>query len=110
MPAPTVAPVLAIKGGAALETVWAWRSGATPDSKARPPGVQTTELRMQVGGTPPTDPETMANLGNINNSPNVEQHTSGQGGQLVYGVGRYISTRGEPGPWGNVATGTIPHL
>ena len=110
VPAPTVAPELIIKAGAALETIWSWRSAATPGSKARPPGVRTTELRMQVGGTPPTDPETMTDLGNINNSPNTEHHDVAQGGQLVYGIGRYISTRGEPGPWGNVATGTIPHL
>jgi len=26
------------------------------------------------------------------------------------GIARYISTRGEPGPWGNLTPGTVPRL
>ena len=108
--APTVAPVLAIAAGHALETVWEWHSEATPKSKARPAGVRATELRMQVGGTPPTDPLAMTNVRVVNNSPDTVQHAPAEGGAVVYGIARYISTLGEPGPWGNITTGTVPHI
>jgi hypothetical protein len=81
---------------------------ASPDSRAKPPGVQSCEIREQIGGTPPTSAESMPFLALETRMPYRADYESGDVGKTVYFALRWINTRGEPGPWSQVYTAVVP--
>jgi hypothetical protein len=80
----------------------------TPDSKAKPPGVQSVEIREQIGGTAPTDPNTMAFLAIETRAPYRADFEATDIGKTVYFAFRWLNTKGQPGPWSQIFNAVIP--
>ena len=85
-----------------------YADAATPASKAKPAGVQSCEIREQIGGTAPTDPEAMDFLAIETRTPYRADYEAGDIGKTVYFAFRWLSTRGEPGPWSQIYNATVP--
>ena len=80
----------------------------TPDTKAKPPGVQSCEIREQIGGTAPTDPEAMDFLTLETRAPYRADYEVTDIGKTVYFAMRWRSTRGEAGPWSQIYSAVVP--
>lgn len=80
----------------------------TPDSRAKPPGVVSCEVRMQVGGTPPASRDAMVTAGIVTRSPFRKSFELEDVGKTVYFALRWLNTRSEPGPWSPLLTAVIP--
>lgn len=81
---------------------------STPESRAKPPGVQGCEIREQIGGTEPVDPNTMPLLV-IETRPRYRaDFAPTEVGKTVYFALRWINTRGEHGPWSEVYSAVVP--
>ena len=81
---------------------------ATPDSRAKPAGVQGCEIREQVGGTAPVDPNAMTFLAIETRMPYRADFDAMDIGKTAYIALRWLNTRGEPGPWSAIFNATIP--
>lgn len=81
---------------------------STPDSRAKPPGVQGCEIREQIGGTAPTDPEAMHFLAIETRMPYRADFEAADVGKTVYFALRWVNTRGESGPWSQVYSAVVP--
>ena len=81
---------------------------ATPDSKAKPPGVASCEIREQIGGTAPTNPETMAFLAIETRAPYRADFDTTDVGKNVWFALRWLNTKGQPGPWSQIFNSVIP--
>jgi hypothetical protein len=81
---------------------------ATPDSRSKPPGVQSCEIREQIGGTAPTDPEAMSLLAIETRMPYRADFEAGDIGKTVYFAMRWLNTRGKPGPWSQIYSAIVP--
>ncbi len=81
---------------------------STPETKAKPPGVQGCEIREQIGGTAPVDPEAMQFLAIETRMPYRADFEAGDVAKTVYFALRWRNTRGEPGPWSQVYSAVVP--
>ncbi|HEY0548239.1 MAG TPA: hypothetical protein VGF13_01480 [Verrucomicrobiae bacterium] len=108
-PVPTSVPVLSrvdTSTRAILRLFFA--DSGTPDSKAKPPGVQSVEIREQIGGTAPTDPNAMAFLAIETRAPYRADFEAMDVGKTVCFALRWVNTRGQPGPWSQIFNAVIP--
>ena len=80
----------------------------TPDRRAKPAGVQGAEIREQIGGTAPVNPETMAFLAVETRPPYRADFEATDIGKTVYFALRWQNTRGETGPWSQIFSAVIP--
>lgn len=80
----------------------------TPESRAKPPGVKGCEIREQVGGTAPTDPEAMTFLAIETRPPYRADFDAADVGKTVYFALRWMNNRGETGPWSQIFSAVIP--
>jgi len=81
---------------------------ATPDSTAKPPGVGACEIREQIGGTAPLNPDAMACLASDTRSPYLATFPAIDVGKTVWFALRWVNTRGEHGPWSQLYPATVP--
>jgi hypothetical protein len=81
-----------------LQRLW-FSDESTPGSKAKPKGAGLCEIREQIGGTAPTDPETMPLLALESKTPHRNDLEAADVGKLVYYALRWVNTAGDPGPW-----------
>ena len=105
--APTTRPVVTIDTRQRLEHTIIFVDELTPSSKAKPPGVQGCEIYMKVGGALPAGPSELKYLATDTRTPYVVEFEGTQGGQIAYYMLRWISTRGETGPWSQTVSATI---
>ena len=105
--APTTRPVATIDTRQRLEHTIIFVDELTPSSKAKPPGVQGCEIYTKVGGAPPADPSELTYLATDTRTPYVVDFEGTQGGQIAYYMLRWVSTRGETGPWSQTVSATI---
>ncbi len=80
----------------------------TPETKAKPPGVQSCEIREQIGGTAPVNPNAMAFLAIETRTPYRADFDAGDVGKTVYFAFRWLNTKGQPGPWSQIYSAIIP--
>ena len=103
---PSIAPELWIDFSQRLQhTIHA---GTNPQNKRlnkKPKGVASIELRKKVGSAP-VGPDDMQTAVIVTSSPAVIDLT-GQAGKIVYYVARYLNTKGQPGPWGEVESAEV---
>lgn len=85
-----------------------YTDATTPDSKAKPPGVQGCEVREQIGGTAPVNPNTMAFLALETRAPYRADFEATDAGKTVYLAFRWVNTKGQPGPWSMVYNAVVP--
>jgi len=103
---PSTAPLLYIDFSQRLQHKVHW--GTNPIDERRnkkPTGVHAVELRM-AAGTAPATPEAMTYFASPTSSPYTANLTS-YAGQTVYWAGRYLNTKGVPGPWSDIVPGEV---
>ncbi|MCH8274140.1 MAG: hypothetical protein IH851_05060 [Armatimonadetes bacterium] len=105
--APTTRPVLQADTSQRLRVGISFVDELTPTSRARPDGVMGCEIYMKIGGTPPTDLDDMEFVALDTRSPHTIDFDGADANQPVYFIGRWVSTRGEPGPISETVTATV---
>ena len=103
---PTIAPELEIDFSQRLQHKV--HAGTAPQNERlnkKPKGVGSIELRKKVGEAP-VSPDDMQTAVIMTDSPAIIDLT-GNAGKLVYYVARYLNTKGQPGPWGEVESAEV---
>ena len=80
---------------------------ATPTRKAKPEGVMGCEIWVKVGTTPPADPSECTFLALDTASPYTAEYPGSDAGKCAYYLLRWVTTRGEKGPWSETVAATI---
>jgi hypothetical protein len=80
---------------------------ATPTRKAKPDGVMGCEIWVKVGTTPPADPAECTFLALDTASPYTAEYPGADAGKTAYYLLRWVTTRGEKGPWSETVAATI---
>jgi hypothetical protein len=106
-PVPTTHPIAQIDVSQPLRHTGTVRDESTPNRRAKPKGVHGVEVRYQIGGAEPTDPNQMLTLGTFPNSTFVKDFPLADAGKLVYYYMRWINRRGQAGPWSELVSATI---
>ncbi len=103
---PDIAPELSIDFSQRLQhTVHAGTNPQNERRNKKPKGVQSVELRKKIGEAPlGVDDMQIAVI--MTGSPAIIELV-GQAGKTVYYVARYLNTKGQPGPWGEVESAEV---
>jgi hypothetical protein len=107
---PTTRPVLQVDTSQALRHTILFHDEATPTSKAKPAGVMGCEIHVQIGGAKPSGPNGMQFLGLDTRTPYLAIYPQEDGGKMAYYLARWVNTKGESGPWSEMAIATIGGL
>jgi len=109
-PAPTTRP-LALADSPARLTHHLWPvNESKPTRRARPAGVLGAELWVKLvdAGTPaPTDPAALSFLTMTTKTAFATDYPAAAGGKTAVYMLRWVNTRGEKGPWSEVAAATV---
>jgi hypothetical protein len=106
MPVPIAQPILEIDETVHTIHKVSFRQASDVQSKGKPDGVASCEIRVQVGGVLPVDPE-ICPIDYIRGKAFSITYDATQVGLTVYYFARWINTRGVPGPWTLVAIAII---
>ena len=108
-PVPSTAPTMQkIDTGTRSILNLFYADSATPTKLAKPAGVQFAEIREQIGGTAPVDPETMPLLAMEGRAPYRADFAPADIGQTVWLALRWVNTRGQAGPWSEIFSAVVP--
>jgi hypothetical protein len=77
-------------------------------SRAKPAGVQGAEIRQQIGGAAPVDPETMPFLTIATRTPYRIMFDPEHVSKPVHYALRWVNRRGVPGPWSQIYSTVVP--
>lgn len=99
VPAPASWPDLSILNGAPAQQVVRYSDVATPDSSAKPFGVERLELFVAVEAGPTGDVAAARYRGSYSRSGIAVNFTAADKGKTATYFARWVSTRGEAGPW-----------
>ncbi|MDR1270708.1 MAG: hypothetical protein LBK82_14400 [Planctomycetaceae bacterium] len=77
-------------------------------SKAKPKGVYGVEIRWAILDSPPVEVEDMTNTTFCVRSPCILTFGKHERGKRIYLCLRWITTRGEKSPWGEIYSAIIP--
>lgn len=81
---------------------------ATPHANAKPHGVQACEIRIFVGDPAPADESGYTFLAHDTRTPYTDVHPASDAGKTAHYMVRWLNTKLEPGPWGDVVSAKIP--
>lgn len=109
-PAPTTAPIVSVDLPARLTHTLRLTDSATPTRTAKPRGVQGAEVWYALAqpGSPTPPPmenfrfHTLATRDSI-----TRQYKPEDGGSMAFYQLRWVSTRGDKGPWSEVCSATV---
>lgn len=108
--APTTRPIVSVHFGKRLRhTLW-YADEATPTRRARPRGTMGVEVWVQVSPpaeAPPSGPSDLRFLMLSTRTPAITEFTGPDGGKTAHYMLRWLSTRGEAGPWSETASATV---
>jgi hypothetical protein len=104
---PQSRPVAQVDTSKPQQHTISWVDEATPTSKAKPEGVYGCELRCQIGGAEPVNPDDMKFLAIDTRSPYVAHYDGADAGKTIYYRLRWVNTRNEHGPWSDIYSATI---
>jgi hypothetical protein len=79
----------------------------TPTSRRRPRGIGACEIWTKLGGEAPADESQLTFVSAATRSRHVIDYTADQAGQVVHYMLRWVSTRGQKGPWSLTASATV---
>jgi hypothetical protein len=105
--APTTKPVATVDTNQRLQHTINFVDELTPNTRAKPDGVRGCEIWVKVDGPAPTDPSELKYLATDTRTPYQAEYDGNQGGKLAHYMLRWISTRGETGPWSQTLSATI---
>jgi len=104
--APTTRPVVTVDTSQSLRHTITFVDELTPTSRAKPDGVSGCEIWVKVGDAP-SGPSDLTYLALDTRSPYVAEYDDDDAGKIAHYRLRWLSTRGETGPWSQVVSGTI---
>ncbi|MCH8852331.1 MAG: hypothetical protein IID41_06710 [Planctomycetes bacterium] len=108
VPAPTTAPVLNIVTDERLRHVV--EASKTPEEGGglgKPSGVRGVQLWRKIGEPAPANETELAFASEFTRTRMTLDYQMTQGGQTVYYQARWVSTRGDTGPWGELVSATV---
>jgi hypothetical protein len=109
-PAPTTRPLVVVDFSKRLRHTLPYVDESTPTRRARPRGVIGAEVWVKVaapGDPPPSGPGELTFLLLSTRTPAVAEFDGPDGGKTAHYMLRWLSTRGEAGPWSETASATI---
>ena len=106
--APTSRPKLTGDTSQRLRIGVGFTDETTPDSKAKPAGVRGCEIWVKIGGAPPTDLSECTFLSTDSRTPYPADFDGEDSNQTAHFIGRWVSTRGDVGPLSETLSATIP--
>ena len=65
------------------------------------------ELWVKIGDAPPADPSELSFLALDTNTPYLAEYSGVQAGKKAHYMLRWVSTRGDKGPWSETVSATI---
>ena len=104
--APNAAPEVRISNGESLQLVITMHDVAT-GKKAKPKGVGFMEVWYKIGDPAPVAITDCVNKVNIHKSGDPINFTLADKAKLVYLFCRWVSVKGESGPWTTLITGVV---
>ncbi len=110
MAAPTSRPLVKVDFSKRLSHRIAFADERTPTRRTKPKGVIGAELWVKLttlGEAPPTGPADLSFLMLSTRSPAIAEYGGADAGKTAHYMVRWLSRRGEPGPWSETASATI---
>lgn len=107
-PVPKTRPVMILDTSERFRHTVNFADEGTPTKKAKPAGVAGCELRNVVGAAIPVDPDDYTFVAIDTRTPQIWSFDPSEAGQMGHWVARWVNTRGEPGPWSDVVSATVP--
>lgn len=104
---PTTRPIATIDNKDRLQQTVHFYDETTPKSKAKPEGVLGCELKLKVGGAPPTGPSETTYVATDTKTPYIYHFLEADAGKTAHWMLRWVNTRGEFGPWSETISVTI---
>ncbi len=99
IPAPSTAPMLTIQAAFVGEHLMRYADETTPASRRKPHGTKFIEIRCNIDAEPNPDESTAVPVGLFTTQPIRLKQEQINAGQTATYIGRWLNTRGEPGPW-----------
>ncbi len=109
-PAPSSRPLALVESGQRLTHQLRLVDESTPTRRARPAGVLGAEVWVKLVDADqpaPTDPAALTFLTMTTRPSFRAEFKAGEGGKTAVYMARWVSTRGEKGPWSEVTTATV---
>jgi hypothetical protein len=110
VPAPASRPIVSVWVSQGLRQEVRFADENTPTRKKKPDGVRGAEVWVKIvnaGEAPPVDAGAMMFLDLSTSSPYVAEFPGDSAGKTAWYRLRWVNTRGEKGPWSELASGTI---
>ena len=104
---PTTRPVIEADTSQRLQITVAFRDEFAVD-KAKPEGVSGCEIWTKIGDPAPLDLDETMYQATDTRTPHLLTFDGADGGKTVHIIGRWVSTKGEPGPISETVSATIP--
>lgn len=105
---PTTRPVLEADTSQRLRILVSFFDEGASGQTAKPAGVRGCEIWVKIGDPPPADLDDCQYLATDTATPYLAQFTGADAGKTAHFIGRWVSTRGEPGPISETLSATIP--
>ena len=108
VPAPTTAPVLNVATPERLRhVVEASKTAEEGGGLAKPSGVRGVQLWREIGDPAPANESELGFVSEFTRTRMTLDYQMPQGGLTVYYQARWVSTRGQTGPWGELVSATV---
>ncbi len=108
IPAPTTPPVITrVDTSQRLRHIIHWSDSTTPTSKAKPSGAHGAEIRVKIGGPPPTGPDECEFIALDTATPHLIEFDAADAGKTAHYMLRWVNAKGDPGPWSATVSATI---
>lgn len=105
---PTTAPVVQVDLSKRFEHIISFADEETPNRKTKPKGVTGCEIWVKIGDNPPKDANELTLLTVARTSPFNAKYSGDRAGQMAHYMLRWVTGRGEAGPWSQTYSFTIP--
>jgi hypothetical protein len=107
---PTTRPLVKVDFSKRLSHRIAYADEKTPLHRARPRGMMGAEVWVKLtapGEAPPSGPADLRFLMLATRSPAIVEYGGADAGKTAHYMVRWLSRRGEPGPWSETASATV---
>jgi hypothetical protein len=105
--APTTRPVAQVDTSQRLRHTINFFDESTPNTRRKPDGVRGCEIWVKVGDPAPTSADQLRFLALDTATPYTVEYDGTDAGKTAHYWQRWISNRGEPGPWSQPVSATI---
>ena len=105
--APGTKPVATVDTSQRLQHKINFVDELTPTSRAKPDGVAGCEIWVKVDGPPPAGDNELTYVATDSKTPYLTVYDGSDGGKVAHYMLRWVSTRGDAGPWSQTVSATI---